>query len=122
MVAGRSRPGGVEVVRDWDRAWDAIKDERDELRADNERLRAEISRALDEPTQNEHDLFAENERLREEMAEWKSAHTAVVELRGLVESHMDMARGEWDCVATIERLRAELLTCQETLTACLECP
>ena len=51
-------------------------------------------------------LEVENERLREEMAEWESAHTAVVELRGLVESHMDTARGQWECVAENERLRA----------------
>jgi hypothetical protein len=55
-------------------------------------------------------LIAEVKRLREEMAEWESAHTAVVELRGLVESHMDTARGEWECVATIERLQTAILT------------
>lgn len=38
------------------------------------------------------------------MAEWESAHTAVAELRGIVESHMDTARGEWECVAENERL------------------
>jgi len=54
------------------------------------------------------ELRAEIERLREEMAEWESAHAAVVELRGLVESHMDTARGQWECVGKRDELRAEV--------------
>jgi FtsZ-binding cell division protein ZapB len=49
-------------------------------------------------------LRAEIERLKEELAEWQSVNVAQVELRGLVESHMDMARGQWECVAENERL------------------
>ena len=41
----------------------------DELRAENERLRTEVQRALEEPTQNELDLYAENQRLRAALGE-----------------------------------------------------
>lgn len=46
-----------------------VKRSRDELRAEVGRLHAEIVRALDEPTQNEHDLYAEVERLQGQIRE-----------------------------------------------------
>jgi chromosome segregation ATPase len=52
-------------------------------------------------------MSAEVERLKEEMAEWESAHMAVAELRGLVESHMDTARGQWECVDQLAQARAD---------------
>jgi chromosome segregation ATPase len=87
----------------------AVGKELDRLRAENEQLRAVARVQLDTgrmlATEND-ELRAEVKRLKEEMAEWESAHMAVVELRGLVESHMDTARGQWECVAGVERLRA----------------
>jgi hypothetical protein len=81
------------------------------LEVANRHLRLEIETAI----RKRDELRAENERLREEMAEWESAHAAVTELRGLVESHMDRARGEWECVATIERLRAAILAYDDAI-------
>ena len=48
-------------------------DQYDKVLAENERLRAEVQRALEDPTQNEHDLYAENERLRAALGEMADA-------------------------------------------------
>ena len=53
------------------------------------------------------DLWTDLAQAREELAEWESLHVAEIELRGLVESHMDTARGQWECVDQLAQARAE---------------
>lgn len=77
---------------------EAAFSEYDALRAENEELNQAIINLKSDITDLKEDVAerdAENEHLREELAEWQA--TTVAELRGLIESHMDMARGEWRC-------------------------
>jgi len=57
----------VERLRDENTRLDALIDRG--LFAEIDRLRAEIVRALDEPTQNEHDLYTENKRQRDALVQ-----------------------------------------------------
>jgi hypothetical protein len=116
----------ASIIQGMSKKLAATERERDELRAKLDTMRprdncehcrvlqaevAGLKAVLEEANAIKHELasmhaseVAENERLKEEMAEWKSAHPAVIVLRKLVESHMDTALGGWECVAEIERL------------------
>jgi chromosome segregation ATPase len=71
---------------------------------ENERLKTEVLRALDEPTQNEHDLYAENGRLRAALTNADAAGEA------LVKAGVDFAKeNEWLRAALTRYGRHELL-------------
>jgi hypothetical protein len=67
-------------------------------------------------------LRAENERLTRERDAARMMIGPLSNRPDLVDATEDVVRGVMRVRAEAEHLRAELRTCQETLTACLEVP
>ena len=107
-------PVGIDV--DENGTTRLIQDLRAELEAAECSAR-EMHIAADNFLRERDALRAENERLREELAEWKAAHAHVVRLRELIESHMDTARGEWQCAEQIAALQESERLLRESVNA-----
>jgi hypothetical protein len=114
------KPDGRSVPMPVDAMLYVVLEEWEKLRADLEAARQQRMELFNQTRELKADLEAaqaEIEWLKEERAEWESFHTAESEMRGLIESHMDMSRSEWSCVQELAQAQARIAAQDKVIEA-----